>query len=305
MTGIPVPGGTTAETTAHVARALASAGLPDAQTEARWLMREALALDTAELLSRGHEPLSDVERAAVTVFLERRMRHEPLSRIAGQREFYGRLFEVTSATLDPRPDTETLIDAALEMLGPEGHVRPLRILDLGTGTGCILLTLLAELPMAQGVATDISPEALSVAQRNAERLGLAARAHFVETDLARDAHGPFDLVVSNPPYIASADIAGLERDVRDYDPHLALDGGADGLAFYRRIAEDVQRLVPNGLVLLETGHDQAQAVARLLISGIPGSAPDAVRIFDDVAGIPRVVAARTRSGAQAEKGLGF
>ena len=236
MTGIPIPGGTMVETTQRVARALAAAGLSDALTEARWLMRQALALDTAALLSRGDQPLSDAEIAAVTAFLERRVRHEPLSRIAGQREFYGRLFEVTPATLDPRADTETLIDAALELLGAEGRARPLRVLDLGTGTGCILLTLLAELPQAHGVATDISAEALSVARRNAQRLGLDQRAEFVLKDLAAGIDGAFDVVVSNPPYIATAEIAELARDVRDYDPHLALDGGPDGLAFYRRIA---------------------------------------------------------------------
>lgn len=295
MTGIPIPGGTMVETTQRVARALAAAGLSDALTEARWLMRQALALDTAALLSRGDQPLSDAEIAAVTAFLERRVRHEPLSRIAGQREFYGRLFEVTPATLDPRADTETLIDAALELLGAEGRARPLRVLDLGTGTGCILLTLLAELPQAHGVATDISAEALSVARRNAQRLGLDQRAEFVLKDLAAGIDGAFDVVVSNPPYIATAEIAELARDVRDYDPHLALDGGPDGLAFYRRIASALARLVPDGLVLLEVGHAQARAVADL-ISGL-GHVIAPPHIYNDVAGIPRVVAARTRSAA--------
>jgi release factor glutamine methyltransferase len=294
MTGIPIPGGTMAETTAQVARALAAAGLSDAAAEARWLMREALALDTAALLSGSHQTLSDADVASITTFLARRVQHEPLSRIAGRREFYGRLFDVTPATLDPRPDTETLIDAALEMLGAEGRKRPLRILDLGTGTGCILLTLLAELPLAQGVATDVSPEALAVARRNAERLGLAARATFVETDLAEGVEGPFDLVVSNPPYIATSEIAGLAPDVREYDPHLALDGGADGLDFYRRIAREIPRLMTSGLLLLETGHEQAQTVAHLLTLGAAGKALEPARIFCDVAGIPRVVAARTR-----------
>lgn len=295
MTGIPIPRGTMSETTAHVARALAAAGLPDAATEARWLMRQALALDTVALLSRSEVTLSDGEIAKVAAFLERRMRHEPLSRIAGEREFYGRLFEVTPATLDPRADTETVIDVALQVLGPEARGRPLRLLDLCTGTGCILLTLLAELPLAHGVATDISMEALAVACRNAERLGLAGRARFVAADLATGIDGPFDVIVSNPPYIPSADIAALAREVRDYDPRLALDGGVDGFTFYHRIAAVLPRLLPDGLVLLETGYDQAQTVADLLISAPAGPSSDAVRIFNDVAGLPRVVAARTRS----------
>lgn len=294
MTGIPIPGGTIAETMRHVARVLAAAGLSDAAGEARWLMRAALGLDAAALLGRGDVQLSDAERSSIAVYLERRARNEPLSRIAGVREFYGRLFAVTPATLDPRPDTETLIDAALQLLGAQAHERPLRILDLGTGTGCILLTLLAELPASRGVGTDISPDAAAVARSNAERLGLTARADVVVTDLATGIDGPFDLVVSNPPYIRSGDIAGLAIEVRDFDPRLALDGGGDGLAVYRRIAAELPRLVPDGLVLLETGHDQAAAVSAL-VSETFGHRLENARIFDDVAGIPRVVAARTRS----------
>lgn len=294
MTGIPILGGTMAEATRAVARALAVAGLSDGPSEARWLMRHALGLSAADLVSRSSMMLSEAEAAKVGAFLARRLQHEPLSRIAGEREFYGRLFEVTAATLDPRADTETIIDAALEMLGPEARTQPLRILDLGTGTGCILLTLLAELPASVGVATDISAAALAVAMRNAARLGLSHRAAFIEADLAIGIDGPFDLVVSNPPYIPSADIASLDANVRDFDPHLALDGGADGLDLYRRISCELPRLVPEGLVLLETGHDQARAVAELLVSKLPRQGEGRLRIFKDVAGIPRVVAARTR-----------
>lgn len=295
MRGIPIPGGTLAETTRQVARALAAAGLSDAPSEARWLLRAALGLSASEVVSRSDTPITDEDLSRVAAFVARRVRHEPLSRIAGEREFYGRTFEVTPATLDPRPDTETLIDAALELLGPEARAQPLRILDLGTGTGCIALTLLAELPAANAVATDVSQDALDVAARNAVRLGLANRCAFVATDLSAGAEGPFDLVVANPPYIPSEDIRGLAPSVRDYDPHLALDGGPDGLGIYRRIIAALPRLLPEGLLLLETGHDQAPYVSELLMKGPTPLQPEVPRIYNDVAGIPRVVAARTRS----------
>lgn len=295
MTGTPIPGGTIAETTRQIARALAAAGLSDAASEARWLISAALGLSSADLVSRSDDAITAVQATKLAAYLDRRLRHEPLSRIAGQREFYGRVFDVTPATLDPRPDTETLIDAALEMLSGEARVGPLRILDIGTGTGCILLTLLAVLPQAIGIGTDISHEALAVARANADHLGLAHRATFIAADLGADVASPFDVVVSNPPYIRSGDIAGLAPAVRQYDPHLALDGGADGLEMYRRIVADLARLVPNGFVLLETGHDQAQDVADLLRARCAKLAPNSLRIFNDVAGIPRVVAARTRT----------
>lgn len=295
MTGIPIPGGTIAETTRQIARALAAAGLSDAASEARWLISAALGLSGADLVSRSDDTITAAQAIKLAAFLDRRLRHEPLSRIAGQREFYGRVFDVTPATLDPRPDTETLIEATLEMLGAEARSEPLRILDIGTGTGCILLTLLSELPHATGTGTDISRDALVVARANADRLGLTHCATFVAADLGEGVAGPFDVVVSNPPYIRTGDIPALAPAVREYDPHLALDGGADGLEIYRRIAADLARLVPQGLVVLECGHDQAQDVAGLLQATCTHLAPQSLRIFNDVAGIPRVVAARTRT----------
>ncbi len=168
-----------------------------------------------------------------------------------QREFYGRRFALSSATLDPRPDSETLIEAALGIAAREGwRERSIRILDVGTGTGCLLLTLLAELPLATGVGTDISGEALQTAARNATSLGVAERVHFAQADALGGIDGPFDLVVSNPPYIASGDIAGLSTEVRKYDPRVALDGGADGLDIYRRIIADLGRVL-RGWVIFE------------------------------------------------------
>lgn len=275
---------------------LAAAGLADARNEARWLMSAALAYSGAELVARSSETLSCRQVAAVEQFLARRARHESLSRILGRREFYGRTFEVSPATLDPRADTETLIETVVALLGHEGRERPLRILDIGTGTGCILLTLLAELPHASGIGSDLSAEALEVARRNADRLGLADRAGFVRADLAHGIDARFDVIVSNPPYIRSDDIPQLDLAVRDFDPHLALDGGRDGLEFYRRIAERLPHLLPDGIAVFETGYDQAREVADILRTAAWPTVPPSIDIFDDVAGIPRVVAARARSG---------
>lgn len=276
-------------------RALTDAGFTDAGSEARRLVAAALACSSAALLSRSNDPLDASQAASVAAFLARRVRREPLSRIVGWREFYGRVFEITPATLDPRPDTETLVDALLQMLGAEARLQPLRLIDIGTGTGCIPITLLSELPVARAVATDVSAEALDVARRNAHRLGVADRMTFIEADLGEGIAGPFDVLLSNPPYIRSGDIAALDEDVRAWDPLLALDGGSDGLSMYRRLAAAARGLVPNGWIVLETGYDQARDVAEILRSAL---APDLLhepRIFEDVAGIPRVVAARTRT----------
>lgn len=300
-----ISGSTIGEVTRQVADALAKAGLSDPPGEARWLVRAALGLSSAQLLSRSGEVLDQTSSEKVARFLARRARHEPLSRIMGEREFYGRIFEVTSATLDPRADSETLIDVALDMLGPAARTAELRVLDIGTGTGCLLLTLLAECPRATGVATDISPDAIAVAERNAARLDLQGRVAFCACDIAAETAGPFDVVVSNPPYIRSSELQRLEAGVREYDPQLALDGGADGLFAYRRIIQDLPRLVPDGLVLLEVGYDQADEIVEMMIATVGTLLVKPPSVFPDVAGIPRVVAARTRSPLFSEKGLGF
>ena len=214
-----------------------------------------------------------------------------MSRITGTREFYGRSFLVNASALDPRPDTETLIEAALDVIAANGGCkRPLTLLDLGTGTGCILLTLLAELPEARGIGTDLAPEALRLAEANAARLGLADRAVFLASDWCEAIAGEFDLILSNPPYIASAEIAGLAPEVAAYDPRLALDGGEDGLDAYRRIAASAARnLRAGGKILVEIGVSQADAVAGLLRRGGFLVEKGAPRL--DLAGRPRVVVA--------------
>ena len=227
--------------------------------------------------------------------MRRRALREPVSRILGRRDFYGRVFHVTAATLDPRPCSETLIEAALELAREEGwRGRPIRILDVGTGSGCLLLTLLAELPLATGLGTDISGEALAVAEENARRLGLAQRSRFAVANFLEGIEETFDLVVANPPYVASTDIAGLEPEVRDHDPLPALDGGPDGLDGYRAIAADIKRIVPTGWTLVEVGAGQAAAVAQLLQGGGPDRPLPAARMWRDLGGHVRAVAVKTQ-----------
>jgi release factor glutamine methyltransferase len=221
--------------------------------------------------------------------VERRLAGEPVSRIIGMREFFGRSFRIDACTLDPRPDTETLIEAALALAN---HEKPLRLLDLGTGIGCILVTLLAELPEASGVGIDMSLPALERARANAEAHGVGDRASFFASDWLEAVGGTFDLAVANPPYLSAADMAGLTPEVRNHDPRGALDGGADGLSAYRRIVPHLRKVLrPGGTALFEIGPSQADAVARLLAeAGL--AVGDGRWLWHDLAGRPRVVGAR-------------
>lgn len=249
-----------AEALLLLTRILEDAGIDTPQRDARFLLQGILRLDGAELLSRSGRALgTDAER--VSDAAQRRARHEPVSRILGRREFYGREFIVTPDVLDPRPDTEAVIELTLEIVASRGlSKRPLSIADIGTGSGILITTLLAELPNARGVATDISQAALDVARHNAEKLGVADRLSLVATTGLDGCLGPFDLVISNPPYISTADIAGLERDVKDFDPVIALDGGIDGLHVYREIARNTLELQRPLTVVLEVGSTQADSV---------------------------------------------
>jgi release factor glutamine methyltransferase len=194
--------------------------------------------------------------------VSRRAAREPLSHLVGRREFWSLPFKVTADTLDPRPDSETIVEAALDCVSDRSA--PLRILDLGTGTGCLLLALLSELPTASGVGVDRSVAAARVAAENAAALGLGGRAAFVVGDWGQAVTGGFDLIVSNPPYIPRDHIDGLELEVSRYEPHLALAGGEDGLSAYRAILPDVPGfLSPGGVAVLEIGADQADSVTAL------------------------------------------
>jgi release factor glutamine methyltransferase len=280
----------------ETARRMLTAQLKTTATEspeldARLLIGAVLGLDLTGQVAAAIRCLTDDEAALLDGFARRRREGEPVARILGSKEFWGLPLSLTATTLVPRPDTETIVEAALEILRAEfDRDRTLRIVDIGTGSGAILLALLSEWPNAWGVGTDISEAALRTARANAGRLGLAPRAAFVADDYAAALSGAFDLIVSNPPYVRSGDIDALATEVRDHDPRRALDGGADGLDAYRRIAPEAARLLaPGGSVVLEVGHGQSGDVEGLLtMAGIslPGK-PKA-----DLAGIPRAVAGR-------------
>ena len=274
---------------------LRCAGVENAGDDARRLLGAVLALSAAQVLARPERTLSPQEAERVGRCVARRVAREPVSRILGKRDFYGRSFAISPATLDPRPDSETLVAAVLELVAAEGWLaRPLRLLDVGTGSGCLLLTLLAELPDAAGVGTDTSIAALDVARANAQRLGVADRAQWLAADALEAIRGKFDILISNPPYIPTHEMAGLDPEVRGYDPPSALDGGADGLRFFHRLLARMGDIVVDGWTVLEVGHDQADAVAALLSStGSAASAGD-IRFYRDVAGKRRCVAARSQ-----------
>jgi len=262
-----------------------------AELDARLLAGAALGLDLTAMVTAAARPLAAAEAARLEDMARRRLAGEPVARILGRKEFWGLPLQLSAATLVPRPDTETVVELALEMLRATGEPeRRWRIADIGTGSGAILLALLSEWPEATGVGTDLSASALQTARSNAVRLRLAARAAFVACDLAAALSGPFDLVVSNPPYVRSADIASLAIEVRAHDPHRALDGGADGLDAYRALIPQAPRLLaPGGVLVVEVGHGQSHYVEQLMKAAglMRENAPKA-----DLAGIPRAVAGR-------------
>jgi release factor glutamine methyltransferase len=271
--------------------ALTAAGIDNARFEARLLLAHAAGVTIEWLVAHGDEapPPSVVE--ALRALTARRIRREPMAYVTGEREFWGLPFKVSPAVLVPRPDSETLIEAALALM--PGRTEPWRIVDLGVGSGCLLLTLLREFPNARGVGLDASAEALSVAQYNADALGVGARTHLVRGDWrlqgwAGQLGGPFDLLVSNPPYIETEAIDGLMPEVARFEPRLALDGGGDGLAAYRIIADQAAGLVVHGgRVLIEAGEGQATDISKLLsAAGFAVGGP-----WKDLGGIDRIVPA--------------
>lgn len=271
--------------------ALTAAGIDNARFEARLLLAHAAGVAIEWLVAHGRDPAAPAVAETLRNLTARRVRREPMAYVLGEREFWGLPFKVSPAVLVPRPDSETLIEAALALM--PGRTEPWRIVDLGVGSGCLLLTLLREFPNAQGVGMDASAAALEVTRANADALGVAARLRLVEGDWrqagwAQRLGGPFDLLVSNPPYIETATIAGLMPDVARFEPHLALDGGVDGFAAYRAIAAEAARLVvPGGRVLIEAGEGQAPVISALLSTAglVPGPP------WKDLGGIDRIVPA--------------
>lgn len=269
-------------------RLLEQAGKDSPALDARLLIGHALGLDHVALASDAGRKLSAEQRAVILRLAGRRLSGEPVARILGTREFWGLPLSLSKATLVPRPETETLVEAALDALAGRQNDR-LRIADLGTGSGALLLALLHELKNAEGVGTDLDMEAIATAQHNAKALGLGDRAQFIRADFGAGLKAPFDLVVSNPPYIPTRDIDALSIEVRDYDPKLALDGGADGLAAYRRIAEQLLELLPaQGIAVLEIGIGQDETFREIVESrGL-----EVATIRPDLLGIARAMVIR-------------
>jgi release factor glutamine methyltransferase len=241
-------------------KALVAADIDGSALDARLLLQSASGLGHEEIVAGPDVEVDEAAAQQFKKFLERRLKHEPISRILGVREFYGREFLVTPAVLDPRPDTEALVELALQLTTP----KPVRLLDLGTGTGALAISLLAELPQSTGIAVDLSLAALDVAKHNAAALGFGDRLSFLHSSWFSKLSCSFDLIVSNPPYIVRDEIYSLGEEVRNFDPHLALDGGNDGLDAYRAIAFDVLAfLKPQGLVVLEIGAGQKTDVVQI------------------------------------------
>lgn len=271
----------------ELGRRFRDAGIDSPELDARLLVGAVLGLDLTALVAQSQAMLPHDAATQIAVLAERRLAGEPVARILGEKEFWGLRFRLSSDTLVPRPDTETVIAAALDFVRMMDADKPLRILDVGTGSGAILLALLSELTDASGIGTDIAPGALTTAKQNADALGLSARAEFAVSDYFSAVSGTFGIIISNPPYIRTADIESLSTEVRSHEPYCALDGGVDGLAAYRTLcAQSPAHLRPGGALIVEVGHGQAEAVAGLM----QATGLNVVKPFrGDLAGVPRVV----------------
>jgi release factor glutamine methyltransferase len=285
MTAVP---GSLAEQLARATRVLAAAGIDDAPREARRLAELALQAGPAEVFARRPGLLAPEEVAAFSRLLARRAARVPFARLAGEKEFWGLTFRLVTATLVPRPDTETLIESALARIEDRGA--PLRVLDLGTGSGCLLLALLTELPRATGLGVDADPGALDCARANAVRLGLAARTEWRQADWAEGLEESFDVILANPPYVTEKEWETLQPEVREHDPRLALVAGSCGLAAHRRILPELPRLLGReGFVCLEISAGQAEAVVGLAAT----AGLRTVEVRRDLAGRTRCVVLAT------------
>jgi release factor glutamine methyltransferase len=277
----------------RLSRLFRKAGIVTAQLDVRLLAAEAYGLSREESIVRSGLPLRPGEAQRLAGFAARRLAGEPVSRILGRREFWGLSFHISPAVLDPRPETELLAETVRDHIEAQGRlIAPLRILDLGTGSGCLLGALLSELPRSHGIGIDRSEAALTVARDNLSRLGLRDRAAFLCGDWMSAIGGTaFDIIVSNPPYVAQSEICQLETDVRAYDPLLALDGGEDGLDAYRTLLPQARAaLRPGGILVCETGYRQGRAVLDILKRSASNHGLFEAKLLTDLAGAERAVA---------------
>ena len=273
-----------------LAQVFRAAGLDTPELDARVLIGHALGLDHAALAAAAGRIVCAPESDAITALAARRLAHEPVARILGRKEFWGLDLRLNADTLVPRPETETVVEAALAALGAN-QARAIRLADLGAGSGALLLALLTECPLARGIGTDVSLGALACARANAQAHDLASRSAFVCCDYGAALSGPFDLIVANPPYVTRAEIATLQPEVRGFDPCRALDGGPDGLDAYRAIAADARRLLaPEGILVLELGTGQLGSVSSMLTES--GLAPAGHR--HDLSGVARALVVKSR-----------
>ncbi len=297
-------------TTANVAEALhraaatlGAAGVARPRLDARLLLAHVLRIGPEGVIAEPERPVDPAALKRLARLTARRARREPVARILGTREFWSLPFKLTPDTLDPRPDSETVVESALAALAAAGVSRPLRLLDLGTGTGCLLLALLHELPNARGLGVDIDAKACAAAAANAASLGLERRAWFAAGDWGRATGGAFNLIVANPPYVPDGCIDALQPEVARYEPRRALAGGADGLDCYRALAPDLARLLaPDGLGVVEIGAGQAGAVMELFAAaGLEG-----LGAGRDLAGIERcVVLSKSTATEKLKKSVGL
>jgi release factor glutamine methyltransferase len=291
-----MPAATIAETLKQASEQLCAAGVPNDVLDAQTLLAEALGKDRTYLIVNFNQQLDDGLLAKYQLLIERRAAGEPLQYITGHQEFFGLEFEVTPDVLIPRPETEIMIEETIRLVQQNNLAEPV-IVDVGTGSGCIAVTLAREIEDAQIIACDISLAALQVARRNAVRHNLEDRVQFIESDLLAafsdegEKENFADFILSNPPYVAASELATLQREVRDWEPHLALTDHGDGLSFYRRLLQDTpSRLKPGGYLICEMGYTQSEAVSAMIAPAVW----EEPRLLDDLQGIPRTLVLRKR-----------
>jgi release factor glutamine methyltransferase len=285
-----MPAATIAETLKQASEQLHAAQVPNDVLDAQTLLAEALGKDRTYLIVNFNQHLDDDLLARYQLLIERRAAGEPLQYITGHQEFFGLEFEVTPDVLIPRPETEIIIEETIRLVQQNNIAGPL-IVDVGTGSGCIAVTLAREIEDAQVLACDISPTALRVARRNAARHNLEDRVQFIESDLlaAFEEERFADFIISNPPYVAANELSMLQREVRDWEPHIALTDNGDGLSFYCRLLQDAPaRLNPGGYLICEMGYTQSEAVSAMIDS----ATWEEPRFLDDLQGIPRTLVLR-------------